>query len=331
MAPDILKQLHAAYGFGHLHLEELIRRAPYTYKIFTVPKKTGGVRIIAQPAKETKTVQRWIVSNILANLPIHDCATAYEQGCSIKKNAFLHSRNSYLVKLDLKNFFNSIKFEDVRQLLTDRLPDLLDEADIERIAQVCCVKMPGEFGLCLSVGAPSSPLLSNSIMFEFDCIVDQWCRTSKITYSRYADDLTFSTNEKGISSSIQPFVEQTLAKLQYPRLKINHKKSIHSSRKFQRRVTGLVIANNNTISLGRERKREISALVHKFGNGQLSDDETYRLQGLLGLAHDVEPAFVTRMAAKYSSKTLSEIFAVRKPKTAIRTITIDDILSGTFD
>lgn len=331
MALDIFKQLRAAYGFGYLHLEELIRRAPYTYKIFTIPKKTGGVRIIAQPAKETKTVQRWIASNILANLAIHDCATAYQQGCSIKKNALLHSKNSYLVKLDLKNFFNSIKIEDVRHLLVDRLADLLDEADIERIAQVCCVKLPNEVELCLSVGAPSSPLLSNSMMFEFDRIVEQWCRASKITYSRYADDLTFSTNEKGISSTVQPFVEQALAELQYPRLKINPKKSIHSSRKFQRRVTGLVLANNNTISLGRERKREISALVHKFGRGQLSENETYRLQGLLGLARDVEPAFIVRMAAKYSSKLLSEIFSVRKPKIAIRTITIEDILSGTFD
>jgi hypothetical protein len=331
MKLSILKQLHAAYGFEHLHLEELIRRAPYTYKFFSVPKKTGGMRIIAHPAKETKTVQRWIIANALSTLPIHDCATAYGQGCSIKKNALLHSKNSYLVKLDLRNFFNSIKFADVYQLLVDNLSDLLDESDIQRIAHVSCVKMPGEKELCLSVGAPSSPLLSNSMMFEFDSIVNEWCVDAKITYSRYADDLTFSTNQKGVSSNVLPFVEKALRQLRYPRSKINPEKSIHSSRKFQRRVTGLIIANNNSISLGRDRKREISAMVHKFGNKQLSDDETYRLQGLLGLARDVESSFVDRLSAKYSSKLLSEIFAVRKPKMEVRTITIADILSEKFD
>jgi RNA-directed DNA polymerase len=328
---DILKQLHAAYGFGHLHLEELIRRAPLTYKFFTIPKRTGGARIIAHPAKETKTIQRWIAANVLSNLPIHDCATAYAHGCSIKKNALLHSKNTYLVKLDLSNFFNSIKFKDVRKLLVDRMAEMLNEDDIERIAQVCCVKMPGERELCLSVGAPSSPLLSNSMMYEFDCLLEKWCTDAKITYSRYADDLTFSTNQREISSTVQPFVEQALARLNYPRLQINPEKSVHSSRKFQRRVTGLVIANDNTVSLGRERKREISALIHQFGRTQLPEKEIYRLQGLLGLAKDVEPSFLIRMSAKYSSKLLSEIFAVRKPKRIVRTITIEDILSGTFD
>jgi hypothetical protein len=329
--PDLLKQLNAAYGFGHLHLEELIRRAPFTYKIFTIPKKTGGGRIIAHPARETKTVQRWLVANSLSSLPIHDSATAYAQGRSIKKNALLHSTNSYLVKLDLVNFFNSIKLEDLRNLLVDRLANPLHESDIERIAHVCCVKMPGQNELCLSVGAPSSPLLSNSMMFEFDCLVEQWCTNAGITFSRYADDLTFSTNEKGISSTIQPFIEQTLAQLRYPRLTINTQKTVHSSKKFQRRVTGLIIANDDSVSLGRERKREISALLHKFSHGQLPNSEIHRLQGLLGLAQDVEPSFVFRMSVKYSSNLLSEIFAVRKPKLGARSITMEDILSGEFD
>ncbi|HWY35000.1 MAG TPA: hypothetical protein VNX68_10160, partial [Nitrosopumilaceae archaeon] len=94
-------------------LDRLIQRSPNTYKVYAIRKKSGGKRIIAQPARETKFVQNWLIQNIFSKLPVHECATAYKEGASIKRNATIHKDNSYIAKFDFKNFFSSIKLDDI--------------------------------------------------------------------------------------------------------------------------------------------------------------------------------------------------------------------------
>ena len=91
-------------------------------------------------------------------------------------------------------------------------------------------------------------------------------------------------------------------------------KTVHLSKKYQRRVTGLIINNLNQISLGRDRKREISALIHKYSLNHLPDDEIFRLQGLLGFASDVEPDFFSRMNVRYGNQLVHELFQKRMEK-----------------
>jgi hypothetical protein len=182
---------------------------------------------------------------------------------------------------------------------------------IKDIARISCIKHKDSSEKCLSIGAPSSPVLSNTIMFEFDCKIFAWCAEQSITYTRYADDLTFSTNTKGISSNIEPVIRKIVKELEYPHLELNNKKTTHLSRKYQRRITGLIINNDGNISLGRERKREISTLIHRFSLHLLLETEIYKLQGLLGFAKDVEPLFLVRMRAKYHSELIDEILQKR--------------------
>jgi len=151
-------------------------------------------------------------------------------------------------------------------------------------------------------------------MYEFDVKISDWCRSQEMIYTRYADDLTFSTNKKDIAAQLEPLIQQTLQTLEYPKLRINEKKTIHLSKKYQRRVTGIVINNNDEISLGRERKRVISSLIHRFSMGILPAQDVFNLQGLLGFAKDVEPVFITRMRTKYGAKTIDDIFLARKLK-----------------
>jgi hypothetical protein len=98
----------------------------------------------------------------------------------------------------------------------------------------------------------------------------------------------------------------------YPRLELNTKKTTHLSRKHKRRITRLIINNDGDISLGRKRKREISTLIHRSSLNFLSYIEVLNLQGLLGFAKDVEPLFLNRMRAKYSSELIDEILQKRK-------------------
>lgn len=314
MIPSLSKQLHIALGITEFQLDRIIQRSPNTYKTYAIPKRSGGFRIIAQPAKETKFIQYWLMSNIFHGLQVHDRATAYKKEASITKNVAIHQNNTYIAKFDFKDFFGSIKYSAVLLFLKARLAEKFNSDDVAKIARVSCIKHIGHEELCLSIGAPSSPILSNAIMHDFDEEVSRWCADQGLTYSRYADDLTFSTNTKNICSEIERKLRAVILELTDLQLILNDKKTVHLSKKFQRRITGLVINNKNEISLGRERKREISALIHKFSINRLPDEEICRLQGLLGFASDAEPSFVLSMNNKYGNQLIDDIFRKRKEK-----------------
>lgn len=315
MKLDLKASMIEAYGISEAQLQRLVARSPHAYKVYTIPKKSGGVRTIAQPAKEVKYLQRWLIENLFCKLPVHECATAYKDGASIKINASRHQGNQYIAKFDFKNFFTSIKEKDLFDHLTKHFGEELSEDDVKMVARLSCISVPSRKQLCLSIGAPSSPFLSNSVMYEFDCAINCWCREKKVTYTRYADDLTFSTNEKGLSSEIEPTIRAAIRSIEYPVLYLNNKKTIHLSKRHQRRVTGVVINNEGDLSLGRERKRAISTLIHRFIIGIIADDEIFTLQGLLGFAKDIEPDFLIRMRKKYGYSAIDKILQTRKSST----------------
>lgn len=306
------KELQESLGLSEAQLNRLILRAPHTYKVYTIPKRTGGVRVIAQPAQETKFIQNWLIKKVFHELPVHDCATAYQTGSSIRKNADAHRQHQYLAKFDFKDFFTSIKSDDLVAHMSRHLTGLLSRSEIRDAARISSIQQKQSESLCLSIGAPSSPLLSNSVMFEFDELVNDWCAGRGISYTRYADDMTFSTNIKGWSEEIEGFIRNVARELDYPRLRFNSKKTVFLSKKHQRRITGIIINNEGELSIGRDRKREIKALVHKFTCGELLGEEVYRLQGLLGFALDVEPAFLQTLNEKYSGEVIEAILLIRK-------------------
>lgn len=308
------KNLCIDLGISEPALERLIKKAPHAYKTYTIAKKSGGRRVIAQPAKQVKYLQYWLIENIFNHLPVHSCATAYKTGSSIKTNAKAHTKNKYIAKFDFKDFFTSIKEDDIKHHLSKHFKDKLSEQDINDIARLSCIKQKEGLPLCLSIGAPSSPILSNSTLYEFDCLVSEWCKGNKIRYTRYADDLTFSTSEKELTGKIEDVLRDIVRALDYPSLRFNNKKTLHISKKHQRRITGIILDNQGNLSLGRKRKREISSLIHRYTLNQLSVDQVLYLQGLLGFAKDVEPIFIVRMNRKYGSDVVSSIFKERKIK-----------------
>ncbi|MGW7774165.1 retron St85 family RNA-directed DNA polymerase [Pseudomonas machongensis] len=294
----------------------LLLRAPYAYKRYTIPKKNGGARQIAQPAKETKIIQHLMMCEWFSKLPVHECATAYKHGASIKGNAQRHVGNTYISKFDFVNFFGSIAERDVVGLLSSVLGDELSERSIADMARMSCIRDRETGRLVLSIGAPSSPILSNAVMFIFDSTVNQWCIERDITYSRYADDLTFSSPNKRATFIVEDFLQGALKELPTPTptLTLNAEKTVHASRKNQRRVTGLVLSNEGNVTIGRDRKRLISAMVHRFATSDLDEKSISHLQGLLGFAQDVEPLFVAKLRGKYTSKIVTELLRRRGTK-----------------
>jgi len=281
--------------------------APLKYKVYNIPKRTSGHRVIAQPSKELKKYQRAFLE--IQSLPIHEAAMAYCVGLSIKDNAQRHKNNRYLLKLDLENFFNSITNELFWQVWQQfySLPAEEEKILLERLL----FWSPGKSiqrKLILSIGAPSSPLLSNFFMHQFDTVITDICSKLKISYTRYADDLTFSTNQKEILFDIPKLVGEQLRNLYGGALNINRKKTVFSSKGHNRHVTGITISNEGTLSLGRERKRYIKHLVHQYQMNKLDKENIYHLKGLLAFAKHIEPLFLASLVNKYSSKIIAQIF-----------------------
>lgn len=304
---DIISELSRDLGLLEMDVARVIRTAPVRYKIYTIPKRSGGIRVIAQPAREVKFLQRWVTKNVLEKLPIHEAATAYRKGANIRDNAAAHAQHSYILKADFKDFFPSIRPRDLSAHISAYSPAFVSPSNINTLSLLLFRGSAGIDNLILSIGAPSSPALSNTVLYPFDSQCAALCAERGITYTRYADDLTFSTSEKSVLEPFLVDLKELIATVPYPRLTLNEKKTVFASKKGLRRVTGLVLNSEGDVSLGRDRKRNISAGVHKFIRQQLDTAQTNRLRGLLAFALDVEPAFVASLEAKYGKQVIDAL------------------------
>jgi RNA-directed DNA polymerase len=119
--------------------------------------------------------------------------------------------------------------------------------------------------------------------------------------------MTFSMEEKALRGYIRDEVERIVNSLAFPKLMLNERKTIFGSKAHRRTVTGLILSNDGTVSLGREKKRRIRAKIHSFIMGRLSEDERATLKGYLAYARSIEPGFVQRMERRYGSDVLKSI------------------------
>jgi retron-type reverse transcriptase len=269
------------------------------------------MRTIAQPSRAVKRLQYWVIANVLKQYPIHSAALAYRKGKNIFHNAQVHASNRYLLKLDFKDFFHSIKAMDFELFVKEHLPQDVQLSDVYYLIRIL-FWMRQRSELVLSIGAPSSPILSNILMYEFDCRVTELCNPLKVVYTRYADDLTFSTSSRNTLKSVEEQVNRICHELPYPRLSINSEKTVHASMAKSRRVTGLVLSNDGSISLGHERKRELHAAVHHYKVGKLNEKDISKLAGMLAYVHSVEPQFVRVLARRYGRDVLDRLFSANR-------------------
>jgi RNA-directed DNA polymerase len=306
---QILQALCNKLALSHIQLIDFVIEAPKMYKVYAIPKRSTGKRIIAHPSKPVKAAQRTLVAKMKDIFPIHHCAFAYQKGCSIKSNAQQHRHNQYLLKMDFHNFFNSITELLFTHMLTKLCIDISpqDQFIIENLAFWCPSKK-NDGKRILSVGAPSSPFISNWIMYRFDQTVFELCQKDNIVYTRYADDLTFSTNKKNILFELPKKIKTILRDELDGNIIINDTKTMFTSKKHNRHVTGITLTNQGQLSIGRERKRHISLLLHKFSHSLLSTADIASLCGLLAFANDIEPDFKAKMTKKYTQKVIERLF-----------------------
>jgi len=295
-------------------LFDAIRQSRKLVRHIKKKKRNGSYRTVYQPSKKLKIIQYWLINNIFVNLKVHCVATAFLKDLSIKNNALRHINGRYFLKLDIENFFPSIKFGDLQPIisrwLSEKNPPII-ESELLKVVRLSCFYRKD----CLPIGYPSSPIISNIIMYAFDTrIVALLSSTDKYgaaTYTRYADDMTFSTKTKGACNNINRLVEKTLTKIESPKLKLNSSKtSFVSSSGGSALVTGLRICHDGHLTIHRKYKDKIRLLLSLYKKGTLAENDIYSLKGHLAHIRHVDGLFYTKLQNKYF-KTIQKLLIIK--------------------
>lgn len=287
----------------YIEIFKYATRASRRYKSYTIPKRTVGERKILQPSKELKEYQKYLIEKIFKKFPIHEAVYSYQSKKNIKQMASMHIGTHYLLRLDFKDFFPSIKGQHIRRFLKNNID--LTEYDITLINLLVCKSNK------LTIGAPSSPIISNVILYELDTFLFSKCSQMNIVYTRYADDLYFSTHESEKLKNILPLIKEFL-KIFFIKLKINEDKNIFTSKKRKQQVTGLVLTTDNKLSIGKKKKRYIKSLIFKYSQNNLEFEKINYLKGYLSYLYSIEPEYIENLRRKYSSELISELLPLKK-------------------
>jgi len=172
------------------------------YKRFEIPKKRGGSREIFAPATALKIVQQKLNQVLQSVYEAKPSAHGFVPEKSILSNAQPHARKKYVLNLDLKDFFPSINFGRVRGLFMG-YPYYRNHEVATTLAQICC------FNGYLPQGAPTSPVVSNMICAKLDAQLQRVAKKYRGTYTRYADDITFSTSRPKFPSALAYLSDET--------------------------------------------------------------------------------------------------------------------------
>lgn len=274
-----LSDLAALLSFKPYAVSYILYKQPQgaKYTTFEIPKRNGGQRIINAPCDQLKLLQQRL-SDLL-----QDCleeinslqqrkdraAHGFKRDRSIITNAQQHRHRRWVFNLDLEDFFPSINFGRVRGFLLKNRDFALQDRIATVIAQIAC------HSDSLPQGSPCSPVISNLVANVLDMRLVKLAYESGCIYSRYADDLTFSTNKKTFPPDIavstmtetgqsHQWLPGTALKqvIQRTGFRINPKKNHMMYRHSRQKVTGLVV--NEKINVASEYRHSVRAMVHKL-------------------------------------------------------------------
>jgi len=301
---DLSNRTHLSAGL----LYKLSKRNNFYYRVFSIPKSSGEKREIAEPARPVKAIQSWILANILQQLPLLPQVTGFRRGYNILVNASAHQHNRYLLCLDIDDFFPSIKYPIVYTIYRK----LGYNEHISHVLTSLCT-----FKGRLPQGGVTSPTLSNLSCFRLDRRISGYSGSRNIMYTRYADDMTFSSMSwerlVGLHKMVRQIVEEE-------GFSLNKAKSRYMGPKRRQKVTGLVIGDNQ-VGIGRQAERRLRATIYNICQEESSaerDTALTSLQGYLSFLFSVDPIryhrtakYIHRLSANFPDSDIKDKLQVK--------------------
>ena len=241
------------------------------YTTFEIPKKKGGTRSISAPNDELKEIQRHLADvlyeykkTILDDNQIkNNVSYAFEKGKGIISNAEVHRNKRLVLNIDLKDFFDSFHFGRVCGYFEKNKYFMLPHEVAVILSQLSC------YNGKLPQGAPTSPIITNLMCQILDVKIINLSKRYKLNYTRYADDLTFSTNDKHFLEKQNEFIEKLEKFINHEGFEINKEKTRLQYNDSRQVVTGLVV--NKKINICRDYYRETRAMANNlYNNGEFT-------------------------------------------------------------
>ncbi len=238
------------------------------YVYFEVPKRSGGVRLLAAPHRRLAAAQRWVLSQILDKLEVTAHAHGFVAGRSTVTNARHHVGKQLVVNLDLKDFFPSVTFPRVRGLfesigyspaVASLLALLTTESPRVKVLHDGATYWVASGDRALPQGACTSPAISNLVTRKLDRRLAGAAKKLGWTYTRYADDLTVSATAEG-KPAMSLMLSRVRAIVRDEGFTINEAKGRVQRAARRQQVTGIVV--NDKLGVPREEVRRIRALLH---------------------------------------------------------------------
>ena len=254
------------------------------YHHILMQKKTGGKRPIDSPNAELKAIQKWILRNLLARLKPSPYAQGFVLGKSISDNAKPHVGKQYVLSLDLKDFFGTVKASHVFSVFNSvgyskKMSYLL--------TSICTLS--GH----LPQGAPTSPALSNLVCIKLDYRIGRYCENKALTFTRYADDICISGNKLSVIKKAWETIKKIITDEGY---KVNTKKELLSGPKSSRQVTGLVVTPE--LGIGREKYNHYRKRIFmEFKKNPIESD--FVISGILSFVKSVDTKRHKKLSSYY--------------------------------
>lgn len=259
--PAIYDQEHFSrlVGYDYSYILGLSNAPEFHYNHYEIPKRNGGSRPIDEPYPSLKEIQTWILKNILspaARMYVLSVAKAFMPGVSLRDNARFHKNKKHVVALDIHDFFGSVHSGSVYGVFHG----MGYTVEVSTLLMKLCT-----FKDSLPQGAPTSPMLSNLVFAPIDKKIFHYCRSRKIMYTRYADDMVFSADTMKVTHLIAYVTDR----VENFRMHINKEKTKVMGRGMRQNVTGVVV--NDKVQVSREYRKRIRQEVfytQKYGVGQ---------------------------------------------------------------
>ena len=279
-----------------MSVEDLENFSPQ-YKHAVIKKRSGGNRLIQMPNEQTKRVQRTLLDKLISRYGVHPCCRGFSRGSSVISNAAAHIGRSTIIKLDITDFFPNTSVHRIR--------DFFLHTGWNEAAADVLTKIVG-FDDGLPQGAPTSPGVSNVVNRYMDLRLNALAQSRGMTYTRYADDLTFSS-ETYARNDIHGLLRTTGVILKDFGYSLNTKKKRIIRNHRRQTVTGIVV--NERLNLARPTRRWLRAVHHRLKEGGGSTLSQAEFTGWMSYLRMVNPsdALVKEVFGEdFKSKTLTK-------------------------
>lgn len=272
----------------------LSKKSADFYKEFTVEKTSGHKRKISSPSLPMKLVQRWILEQILEKIKVSNNSMAFVKGLSgCKKNAETHHDSLYILHLDIKDFFPSIDKKRVYGLFRN----LGYNNSVSNLLTNLCT-LNGS----LPQGGATSPYISNLICSRLDRRLSKLCSIRDILYTRYADDLIFSCDNKIHLQKIKNIIEDIIISEGFT---LNESKTRILSRYGKMQVNGITL-NDKKLKVDKKIKRMVRAKIHHmFAKADFK--EVHVVRGYISYISSIEDDYLEKITA-YINKLMESDF-----------------------